>query len=872
MAIDGDFPSRGRTVFIVTTVTFILTTLFVIGRIISRFVILRNRTWDDWLMILAWFFAFGLSSTINFAAWRGLGRHDVDIPKEWLPALRQTGYAFSILYNPSLMATKSSILVFYLRMSKNTQKFLRRASYATLALINIKGPVMTFLYIFQCSPVAAAYKFNIPSKCMPLVTLYLCSAPVSTVANLAILVLPIPLLTGMRLPIQQKTILVLTFSLGIFVTVIDIVRIYYLQRASDIQDGLNDEKHLGDVTDFAWNASLSLMWSSVEVNVGIICACVPTLKPLIRRILPSMIADPIRNGTWKTSSMGTQLQGSTIQHTSSSGVLVPAPTTAGKLNSMPGREMNMMDFLSTPESNGAAPDAEMARKQSRPIMPRMQTDASTTSVYFGLIEMKRPKSMLETRGMESFKYCAVVTVLFFLWGFSYGLLNALNNQIYLVTNENIAQRIGLSSSYFVGYLFGPITVGQWVLHKGGFKATFITGLSIYAIGALMFWPCAVLRSWPGFLICQFVVGFALAILETAANPFVVLCGPSRHAEYRLLLSQGIQGVGSVVSQVFGQRVLFDNLHADSLLDVQWAYLAAALVSVVLALFFYYVPLPEAKDDELQILAENLSIHPSQTVGSTRLPLIYTTGFIAIACQFLYVAVQEGNATWSESLLKSLSQVSPLIMESRDYTLIAGTLFAISRLIFAFLCLIIAPRILLLTCFLLGTLSIVLTYTLRLSVEGTAGCLLAFSFFEGPVFPLIFAMGIRGMGRWTKWFAAVMISSVSGGAFLPFAMWVIQRTHSVQSSYCLIVALFSAGILFPIYLNLVGSARRQTDSARHQVDSAVAPTLGNPPIDIGDREVVLTRRSCGGLWGKKRGSSFVEVVELRGRRTSEAVLL
>lgn len=54
MAIRPDFPSRGKAVFVVTTITFILASAFVFARILSRFVLLRNQTWDDWLMILAW--------------------------------------------------------------------------------------------------------------------------------------------------------------------------------------------------------------------------------------------------------------------------------------------------------------------------------------------------------------------------------------------------------------------------------------------------------------------------------------------------------------------------------------------------------------------------------------------------------------------------------------------------------------------------------------------------------------------------------------------------------------------------------------------------------------------------------------------------
>jgi len=757
------------------------------------------------------------------------------------------------------MATKTSILIFYLRLSKNTQKFLRRASYGTLALVNIEGVVMTFLNVFQCNPVAAAYMHDIPATCVSVVTLYLCSAPVNIVANLAILILPIPLLTGMHLPQRQKTVLVLTFSLGIFVTIVDVVRIYYLQKASDIQNNVDAKMRLGSSTDFAWNASVSLMWSAVEVNTGIICACIPTLKPLIRRILPSMIPEPVRLGSSETASADSQRRASTGVPNSSSGLCPPAPLATARLNGYPSGDMNMMDFLTTPETTRATLEAEIAQSQSRRTLNTTRTNGTANTVYFGLIDMKRPDSMLKTSGMECFKYCTAVTVLFFLWGFSYGLLNALNNQVSTVTRETQAQRLGLSSSYFLGYFFGPLTLGQWILRNWGFKATFITGLCIYGTGTLMFWPSAVLKSWPGFLICQFVVGYGLAMLETAANPFVALCGPSQYAEHRLLLAQGVQAVGSVLSQLFGQKVLFNEVQPDSLLDVQWTYLAVALVSVFLALFFYYMPLPEATDSDLQSLAENLSIYPSQIIAYTKLPLIYTTATLAIICQFLYVAAQEGNSAWSGTLLESLSSLASLKLNDKDFNLVSGALFAISRVTFAFLCLIIHPRILLLICFLFATLFATLTYTLSPSGNAIAGPHLALYFFEGPIFPLVFAIGLRGMGRWTKWVASMLVCGVSGGAVVPFVMWAIKNSTSVQKSYCVPVALFAIGTLFPLYLTLVRGAR-------HQVDPAVASTLGD--LSMVDGQNARRGSILGGLWGKKRGSCAGPVVQQLERRKSE----
>lgn len=140
----------------------------------------------------------------------------------------------------------------------------------------------------------------------------------------------------------------------------------------------------------------------------------------------------------------------------------------------------------------------------------------------------------------------------------------------------------------------PLSFGRIVLKSWGFKATFITGLCIYACGTLTFWPSAVLMSFPAFLVSNFIVGLGLSTLEIAANPFIALCGPPEYAEIRLNMAQGIQAIGSVISPILARRVLFKQvLDAPSLVDVQWTYLGIALFDVLLAVVFYYLPLPEA---------------------------------------------------------------------------------------------------------------------------------------------------------------------------------------------------------------------------------------------------------------------------------------
>lgn len=95
------------------------------------------------------------------------------------------------------MATKSSILFFYLTLSK-THKVFRWATIATLVVVNVGGLALTLLNILQCHPVSAAFYTPIkpPQTCIDIVTIYLSSAPLNIITDLAIFFLPMPLLTG----------------------------------------------------------------------------------------------------------------------------------------------------------------------------------------------------------------------------------------------------------------------------------------------------------------------------------------------------------------------------------------------------------------------------------------------------------------------------------------------------------------------------------------------------------------------------------------------------------------------------------------------------------------------------------------------------
>lgn len=147
------------------------------------------------------------------------------------------------------MAVKTSILVFYLTLTQGERVF-RCANYVTLFVVNAAGLALTLVNVFQCRPVGAAFSYPLApnAQCTDILTLYLSSSPVNIITDLAILFLPNPILTQMRLPRKQKIILVITFSFGFFVAVVDVIRIAYLQNAATSRQILLREIHLQDAS------------------------------------------------------------------------------------------------------------------------------------------------------------------------------------------------------------------------------------------------------------------------------------------------------------------------------------------------------------------------------------------------------------------------------------------------------------------------------------------------------------------------------------------------------------------------------------------------------------------------------------------------
>jgi FHS family L-fucose permease-like MFS transporter len=296
---------------------------------------------------------------------------------------------------------------------------------------------------------------------------------------------------------------------------------------------------------------------------------------------------------------------------------------------------------------------------------------------------------------------------------------------------------------------------------------------------------------------MFVVGSGLSTLETAANPFIATCGPPRYSELRLTLAQAFQAIGTVVAPILASQVIFKNVDDTSLQSVQWVYLGIAIFVFFLAVVFFFAPIPEVTDADMADQAQ-------QSSGDTDFedkPLSQQyTLFYGVFAQFCYVGAQVAYAGY---FINYVTWVRPGTSKATGSNLLAVAqgCFAIGRFIASGLLKFTKPRLVLMV-FISG---VVLFASIATGVQGN-GAIAAISlvlFFESCVFPLIFTLSLRGLGRHSKRGASFIVAAVSGGALFPPVLGVVADKLGGNTQHAFFIPLigFVIAFTFPVYLNV-----------------------------------------------------------------------
>ena len=398
----------------------------------------------------------------------------------------------------------------------------------------------------------------------------------------------------------------------------------------------------------------------------------------------------------------------------------------------------------------------------------------------------------------------LVTVLFFLWGMSNNLTDILVQQFRKSFELSQFSAQLVQTANFFGYFCMAIPAAL-LMRRWGYKAGMVTGLVMFGAGMILFWPAAVSGQYAPFLIALFTVGCGASILETAANPFIAQFGDPATSEERLNFSQSFNPPGTITGVLIGTYFIFSGvekkgaevaamkaagtyhayLHME-IMRVVPTYLTFGVVVLLCAFILSRIRFPVMKVEH-----EGEGENHGSFGELLRIPAIW----IAVVANFCNVGAQ--ISSWS-SLIPYMKQYTAVSERTAAHYLTAVLIaMAIGRFVSTPLMKYIRPSRM------LGFYGVanVLLMLLVVTRPGLVGAcaVVASGFFLSIMFPTIFALGLKGLGRNTKIGGSLLVMAIVGGAIFPPALGLIARqTGSLALGYVVPLAGFCGVALYGFY--------------------------------------------------------------------------
>ena len=431
----------------------------------------------------------------------------------------------------------------------------------------------------------------------------------------------------------------------------------------------------------------------------------------------------------------------------------------------------------------------------------------------------------------------LLTALFFAWAIPNNLTDTMLAAFKRIMSLSDSKTAWIQiSCYLLGYGCFAIP-GALFIKRYTYKSGVLLGLSLYILGAFMFYPSmltAGVNSALGFLmfLLALVILFAgLSILETSANSYVYVLGDSETATARLNFAQSFNPFGAItgviVSQVFvlsqlnvmsaRQRATLspqelENIQQTELGAVTNTYLTVGAIMLILLFLIRYTKMPDLKE-------EDKTVDLKRTFGR----LLKNKNYVwAVIAQFFYVGAQ--IAVWSftiryvmdqlkldeivvsqntsEEIVGQLRSIEPVAagfyhwaetigitsllprtaeQAGATYYIIALILFVAARFVCTYLMRYIKPHRMLSTLALLAFICCLIT----IYIGGFVGTysLVLISACMSLMFPTIYGMGIKGLGEDTKVGGSGMVMAIAGAAVLTQIQGVVSDQYgSIRFAY------------------------------------------------------------------------------------------
>ncbi|MGA2406130.1 MAG: sugar MFS transporter [Bacteroidales bacterium] len=412
---------------------------------------------------------------------------------------------------------------------------------------------------------------------------------------------------------------------------------------------------------------------------------------------------------------------------------------------------------------------------------------------------------------------SIIGLFFFIFGFVTWLNGILIPFLRTACELNDFEAYFVTFAFYVSYFIMALPSSA-VLKKTGFKKGMSLGLWIMAVGALIFIPAAMTRTFGLFLFGLFVEGTGMALLQTAVNPYITIIGPPESAAKRISI-MGIANkfAGAIAPIILASIILKDskvlqeklaqavdaatrtNLLNELSGRVIMPYIVMAVILVLLGLIIKVAPLPEVDTDAEDAVSGESSTKKSSIWQFPHLLL----GVVAL---FFYVGVE---VIAGDSIIR-YGQSIGISMESAKYFTSLTLLSMILGYIIGIVCIpkyfshVTALRIctILGVVFSLGAILVpahlvfkmsfidIMTFKyIELVLPVTVLFVALLGLANALVWPAMWPLALNGLGRFTKTASAMLIMAIAGGALIPLLYGKLAVTFSTQSAYWICVPAY-----------------------------------------------------------------------------------
>lgn len=408
----------------------------------------------------------------------------------------------------------------------------------------------------------------------------------------------------------------------------------------------------------------------------------------------------------------------------------------------------------------------------------------------------------------------IICIVFFVFGFATWINAVLIPYFKLACQLSNFQSYLVTFAFYISYLVISVP-SSFLLKKIGFKKGMMVGFWIMAVGAFVFVPASMIRSYYLFLTGLFIIGIGLAILQTAANPYVTILGAKERAAQRISIMGICNKTAGIIAPLLlaaiiikpGDSQLFKDIHLmgevqkNQVLDmlIKRVILPYAMVGCVLTLLgvlVRYSPLPAI--DRAEDAKESITTNTGRT-GIFQFPHLIL-GAVAI---FFHVGSQviaiDTIIPYAQSMGISLAEAKVF----PSYTLFAticGYLLGITLIPWA-----ISQKAALRVCTVLGFVFSVLVIIGRGNVQflgHRSDISLWFIVFLGFANSMIWAgiwpLALNNLGKYLKIGASLLIMGLCGNAILPLFYGYFADRFSLQQAYFVLLPCYFYLIFYAFY--------------------------------------------------------------------------